>query len=230
MVGDDLSIRVVAPGSGNVVDVERLSRGTRDQVALIERLELARLLDPTGGGAPLLLDDCFAHTDEHRLPLALELLAEVAAHRQVIVFTGDRDVVGRRPRGRRRRGRHRASRSRRRAGPPRPRSPCCPPAASTTSSAASTAPGSTCSSRTVSCDRPDDGQPADDRLRERGLAHEARVLDGPPRAGRRVVEIDAGGTFAERAAATTGGDARRARGHLPGLLRCTTGGSASRTS
>ena len=93
MVGEDLSIRVVAPGSGNVVDVERLSRGTRDQVALIERLELARLLDPTGGGAPLLLDDCFSHTDEHRLPLALELLAEVAAQRQVIVFTGDRDVV-----------------------------------------------------------------------------------------------------------------------------------------
>ncbi len=93
MVGDDLSIRVVAPGSGEVVDVERLSRGTRDQVALIERLELARLLDPTGGGAPLLLDDCFAHTDEHRLPLALELLAEVAEHRQVILFTSDRDVV-----------------------------------------------------------------------------------------------------------------------------------------
>jgi DNA repair exonuclease SbcCD ATPase subunit len=93
MVADDLAIRVVVPGSGKVVDVERLSRGTRDQIALVERLELARLLDPTGGGAPLLLDDCFSHTDEHRLPLALELLAEVAEHRQVIVFTGDRGVV-----------------------------------------------------------------------------------------------------------------------------------------
>jgi uncharacterized protein YhaN len=93
MVAEDLSIRVIAPGSGTPVDVERLSRGTRDQIALIERLELARLLDPTGGGAPLLLDDCFSHTDEHRLPLALELLADVAEHRQVIVFTGDRDVV-----------------------------------------------------------------------------------------------------------------------------------------
>jgi uncharacterized protein YhaN len=93
MVADDLAIRVLVPGSGKVVDVERLSRGTRDQIALVERLELARLLDPTGGGAPLLLDDCFSHTDEHRLPLALELLAEVAEHRQVIVFTGDRGVV-----------------------------------------------------------------------------------------------------------------------------------------
>ena len=51
-------------------------------------------------------------------------------------------------------------------------------------------------------DRPNDGRPADDRLRERGLAHEARVLDGHREQGRRVVEIEAGGTFAERAAAT----------------------------
>lgn len=93
MVGDDLSIRVVVPGVGKTVDVERLSRGTRDQIALIQRLELARLLDPSGGGTPLLLDDCFAHTDEHRLPLAIELLAEVAAGRQVVLFTDDRDVV-----------------------------------------------------------------------------------------------------------------------------------------
>jgi hypothetical protein len=93
MVGDDLSIRVVVPGTGNVVEVERLSRGTRDQIALIERLELARLLDPMGGGTPLLLDDCFSHTDEHRLPLAIELLAHVAERRQVFVFTDARDVV-----------------------------------------------------------------------------------------------------------------------------------------
>jgi hypothetical protein len=93
MVGDDLTIRVVAPETGSVVDVERVSRGTRDQIALVERLELARLLDPSGGGSPLLLDDCFAHTDVHRLPLAVELLAEVAAHRQVVLFSDDPDVV-----------------------------------------------------------------------------------------------------------------------------------------
>src|SRR4051812_44781924 len=52
-------------------------------------------------------------------------------------------------------------------------------------------------------DRPSDGRPADDRLRERGLAHEARVLNGHRDDGRRVVEIEAGGTFAEPAAATS---------------------------
>jgi uncharacterized protein YhaN len=93
MVGDDLTIRVVAPETGAVVDIERLSRGARDQVALIERLELARLLDPTGGGSPLLLDDCFAHTDVHRLPLAVDVLVEVAAQRQVVLFSDDPAVV-----------------------------------------------------------------------------------------------------------------------------------------
>jgi uncharacterized protein YhaN len=93
MVGDDLGIRVIAPETKKVVDVERLSRGTRDQIALVERLELARLLDPTGGGAPLLLDDCFAHTDLYRLPLAVQLLAEVSEHRQVILFSDNTAVV-----------------------------------------------------------------------------------------------------------------------------------------
>jgi len=93
MVDDDLAIRVIAPETGDAVDVERLSRGTRDQIALVQRLELARLLDPTGGGAPLLLDDCFSHTDEHRLPLAVELLVEASRHRQVILFTDDAVVV-----------------------------------------------------------------------------------------------------------------------------------------
>jgi hypothetical protein len=93
MVDDDLTIRVVAPGTGGIADVELLSRGTRDQIALVQRLELARLLDPTGGGAPLLLDDCFAHTDTFRLPLVIDLLAEVAAHRQVILFSHDSDVI-----------------------------------------------------------------------------------------------------------------------------------------
>lgn len=93
MVDDDLAIRVVAPETGVIADIEQLSRGTRDQIALVQRLELARLLDPTGGGAPLLLDDCFAHTDNYRLPLVIELLADVAAQRQVILFSDDRDVV-----------------------------------------------------------------------------------------------------------------------------------------
>jgi hypothetical protein len=92
-VDEDLAIKLYAPESGSLVDIEQLSRGTRDQVALVQRLEIARLLDPTAGRTPLLLDDPFAHFDPRRLRLGAELLAEVAEHRQVILFTEDPEVA-----------------------------------------------------------------------------------------------------------------------------------------
>lgn len=93
MVDEDLTIRVVVPETGGIAEIEELSRGTQDQIALVERIELARILYPEGSAAPLLLDDCFAHTDEFRLPLVMELLAEVAASRQVVLFSDDIRVV-----------------------------------------------------------------------------------------------------------------------------------------
>jgi uncharacterized protein YhaN len=77
------------------VSIEQLSRGTRDQVALVQRLEIARLLDATSGDAPLLLDDPFAHFDAERLRLGAELIAEVSGRRQVILFTEDTMVMER---------------------------------------------------------------------------------------------------------------------------------------
>ena len=92
-VDEDLAISLYAPESGTLVNIEQLSRGTRDQVALVQRLEIARLLDPTAGRAPLLLDDPFAHFDPERLRLGAELIAEVAERRQVILFTEDPEVA-----------------------------------------------------------------------------------------------------------------------------------------
>lgn len=88
-VGDDLSIKVVIPGSGRTVSADDLSRATRDQIFLLERLEIASLLMPTKGAAPLLLDDPFAHYDENRLRFGLEILGDAAKERQVIVFSED---------------------------------------------------------------------------------------------------------------------------------------------
>ena len=93
LVDADLNVTVVAPETGQYVSVEQLSRGTRDQIFLVQRLELARLLDTTAGAAPLLLDDPFAHFDLPRLRLGLALLAEIAEARQVILFTEDTRVV-----------------------------------------------------------------------------------------------------------------------------------------
>jgi DNA repair exonuclease SbcCD ATPase subunit len=92
-VEEDLSIRLFAPESGDLVSVEQLSRGTRDQVALVQRLEIAKLLDASAGRAPLLLDDPFAHFDSSRLSLAVELIGEVSERRQVILFSEDIHVI-----------------------------------------------------------------------------------------------------------------------------------------
>jgi len=94
-VDEDLAIRLYTPESGRLVSIEQLSRGTRDQVALVQRLEIARLLDATSGDAPLFLDDPFAHFDAERLRLGAELIAEVSGRRQVILFTEDAGVMER---------------------------------------------------------------------------------------------------------------------------------------
>ena len=88
-VGDGLEIKVVAPETGELVPIQALSRGTQDQIALVERLAIARMLDPATGRAPLLLDDPFGHTDPDRRRQALELLSELAAERQIIIATED---------------------------------------------------------------------------------------------------------------------------------------------
>ena len=93
MVGEDLEIQVEAPEHGRMVPVDMLSRGTQDQIYLVERLEIARLLDRTMGAAPMLLDDPFAHFDAVRLRLALALVGEVARERQVVLFSEDARLI-----------------------------------------------------------------------------------------------------------------------------------------
>jgi uncharacterized protein YhaN len=92
-VGDDLDIKVIAPETNALVPIAVLSRGTQDQIALVERLAIARMLDPTTGRAPLLLDDPFRHTDPARCRQSLELIGELAGKRQIILATEDPALV-----------------------------------------------------------------------------------------------------------------------------------------
>lgn len=93
MVDTDLSVKVVIRGSGHVVSADDLSRATKDQIFLVQRLEIARLLAPTKGVAPLLLDDPFAHYDRDRLRYGIEVLGEAANDRQVILFSEDLELA-----------------------------------------------------------------------------------------------------------------------------------------
>jgi uncharacterized protein YhaN len=92
-VDEDLRVRLEAPETGAVVDLDRLSVGTQKQAYLVQRLELVRLLCPGDGALPVLLDDPFAHFDGDRLARTLEWLAEAAAERQVILFATQRRVA-----------------------------------------------------------------------------------------------------------------------------------------
>lgn len=62
-----------------------LSRGTADQLYLAVRLAVCRLCLPEK--PPILLDDALAAFDDQRLALALDLLRELAAGQQVLLFT-----------------------------------------------------------------------------------------------------------------------------------------------
>ncbi|HEY7258240.1 MAG TPA: AAA family ATPase [Gaiellales bacterium] len=97
-VGDDLGVRLETPERGEVVDLEALSHGTQRQVYLVERLELVRLLCPSGATPPILLDDPFAHVDAERVERTLAYLAELAVERQLVVFSTDRAAVELAPR------------------------------------------------------------------------------------------------------------------------------------
>jgi uncharacterized protein YhaN len=92
VVDGDLHVSVLVPGVSRQVPAEQLSRATRDQIFLVQRLEVARLLSPVNGSAPLILDDPFAHYDGTRLRFGLGLLRDAASERQVIVFSEDANL------------------------------------------------------------------------------------------------------------------------------------------
>jgi recombinational DNA repair ATPase RecF len=92
-IADDLSISVIAPETSSQVPADCLSFGTRDQIYLVQRLEIAKMLVPTTGPVPLLLDEAFAEFDEERERSAVRLLCREAAQRQVVLFSKDARLV-----------------------------------------------------------------------------------------------------------------------------------------
>jgi uncharacterized protein YhaN len=70
-----------------------LSYGTAEQVYLLLRVALAGHLTKGHDTCPLLLDDVTVHADAARTRDILSLLMQVAANRQVIVFTQEDQVA-----------------------------------------------------------------------------------------------------------------------------------------
>lgn len=78
---------------GERLDVAALSDGTRDQLYLALRVASLERQAAHDEPFPLVVDDVLVHFDDTRTRLALEVLGELAATTQVIVFTHHERVV-----------------------------------------------------------------------------------------------------------------------------------------
>jgi energy-coupling factor transporter ATP-binding protein EcfA2 len=73
---------------GSECEVEtRLSSGTREQLAIVARLGIGRLLADLGQPMPVVLDDAMVFSDDRRIEAMFSALVDASAHHQVIVFS-----------------------------------------------------------------------------------------------------------------------------------------------
>ena len=79
--------------NGSSREVRHLSMGTTQQLYLALRIAMLLQASDVGRAVPVLADDVLVHFDENRRKAAAAALAELAASRQVIVFTGHRETV-----------------------------------------------------------------------------------------------------------------------------------------
>jgi uncharacterized protein YhaN len=91
---DPTTLRVQVCGPSRLWrDAGRLSFGTAEQVYLLLRVALADHLTKGHDTCPLLLDDVTVHADAARTRNILALLLEIAADRQIVVFTQEEQVA-----------------------------------------------------------------------------------------------------------------------------------------
>lgn len=85
---EGIGLSVFVPETGERQPIDRLSRGTVDQMYFAMRLALIRFFSEHGNlSLPLILDDSLVHFDEGRLRESLRILGELAAEHQVILCT-----------------------------------------------------------------------------------------------------------------------------------------------
>lgn len=85
---DDTSLLPVAlMRDGQDEEIEILSGGTREQLAVLTRLAFARLFAQSGRSVPVILDDALVHSDDDRIEAMFTALHRVAQDQQIIVLT-----------------------------------------------------------------------------------------------------------------------------------------------
>jgi len=89
----DFQVRLEIPERALPVTPEQLSRGAQEQIYLLLRLGLTELMSSGRERLPLILDDPLVNYDRARLHHALDFLANLAAHSQILLFTKDEAIV-----------------------------------------------------------------------------------------------------------------------------------------
>jgi uncharacterized protein YhaN len=84
---DDAPVLACMLGGQTSVRMSGLSDGTRDQLYLALRVASIERYCEQRPALPLILDDVLLHFDDARAAVALEVLAELGAHTQVLFFT-----------------------------------------------------------------------------------------------------------------------------------------------
>ena len=87
---ESLAVQVRDP-AGRWRDAALLSQGTAEQVYLLLRVAMAEIL--ASGSCPLLLDDVTVQSDDTRTHAILEVVQQVSAEHQVVLFSQEQSVI-----------------------------------------------------------------------------------------------------------------------------------------
>lgn len=79
--------------NGISLDLDQLSTGTREQLAILSRLACAELVARDGAGVPLILDDALGASDPERTQRMTQLLAEAGDGKQILLLCPDSDQL-----------------------------------------------------------------------------------------------------------------------------------------
>ncbi|GBR00480.1 AAA family ATPase [Acetobacter oeni] len=83
---EDLALDTLIRGDTSE-DCTTLSRGTQEQLAILTRIAFADMLREQGLPVSLILDDPLAYSDDGRLELLIDIIADAAKRMQVILLT-----------------------------------------------------------------------------------------------------------------------------------------------
>jgi DNA repair protein SbcC/Rad50 len=86
---DHFALGLLGRERPDMVPLDAVSHGTRDQVALLLRLALCEVLGGAGERAPLLLDEPLLTSDPVRRDVFIEFLHDLSATHQVLISTAD---------------------------------------------------------------------------------------------------------------------------------------------